>query len=112
MIDYEKEYRDKLAKEYDTYPKEIKDKAIKLDNEIEKLNRLFCNLIDNKEYLISDVNYNYTNFEDIPYLKEIRYFENKIKLLTKELERTRIEGQMYAIKNDERFNKGDKQCIE
>lgn len=41
MIDYEKEYRDKLAKEYDTYLKEIKDKAIKLDNEIEKLNRLF-----------------------------------------------------------------------
>ena len=110
MIDYEKEYQDKLKKEYETYPKDIRDKVISLDNEIEKLNRLFYSLVDVKEYLISNDDYHYTDFEDIPYIKEKKYFDNKIKVLTKELEETRMSGQMYGIKHDKKFKEmfGDK----
>ena len=47
-MNYEEEYQYKLAQEYNTYPKEIRDKAISLDNEIEKLTRLYYSLIDVK----------------------------------------------------------------
>lgn len=102
-MNYEEEYQYKLAQEYNTYPKEIRDKAISLDNEIEKLTRLYYSLIDVKEYLILHNDYYYTDFEDMPYIKEKQYFDNKIKVLTKELEKTRMSGQMYGIKHDKKF---------